>query len=144
MESGVVMREFLVRFLLAAVITLVVFALASPGHAQQADEDPSPNSSRPQQQAEKPIPSSKAADESKTPARSGSPNDPQTQDPLAFTGVVTKEKGEIVLRDPVTKVVYELDVPARAQQYLGKQVKIIGKLAMSSNTIHVNSIEAIR
>ncbi len=34
------MKNFLVRLLLAAALTLVTFALASPAQAQQADEDP--------------------------------------------------------------------------------------------------------
>ena len=48
-----------------------------------------------------------------------------------------------MLKDPVTKVVYKLDDPAKARQYVGKQVKVTGKLEMNSNTIRVESIEVV-
>jgi hypothetical protein len=38
---------------------------------------------------------------------------------------------------------YQLDDQAKAKPYLGKQVKITGKLEMRSNTIHINSIEPV-
>ena len=43
------MKNFLVRILLAAGLTLVGFALASSAQAQQADEDPAPAAPRQQQ-----------------------------------------------------------------------------------------------
>src|ERR1043166_7161096 len=44
------MKEIWKRLMLAVAITLVAFALASLGHAQQADEDPAPGT----RQQEKP------------------------------------------------------------------------------------------
>jgi predicted RNA-binding protein len=54
-----------------------------------------------------------------------------------------KENGQLVLKDPVTKVSYKLDDAAKARDFLGKQVKVTGKLEMDSNTIRVESIEPI-
>lgn len=58
-----------------------------------------------------------------------------------FSGAVVKENGEIVLKDPVTKVVYQLDDVAKAKQFLGKRVKVTGRLQMNSNRILMESIE---
>ena len=54
-----------------------------------------------------------------------------------------KENGELVLKDPVTKVSYKLSEPGKAKQYVGQQVKVIGKLDMNTNTIQVDGIEPL-
>ncbi|MGA9511382.1 MAG: DUF5818 domain-containing protein [Candidatus Sulfotelmatobacter sp.] len=66
-----------------------------------------------------------------------------TQEAKSFSGNIVKENGELVLKDPVTKVIYKLDDPAKAKQYIGKHVKVTGKLEMNSNTIRVESIEVV-
>lgn len=48
-----------------------------------------------------------------------------------------------MLSDTVTKVSYQFDDPSKVKKYVGKRVKVIGKLDMTSNTIHVNSIEPL-
>ena len=130
------MKNFLIRILLAAAITLVAFALTSSARAQQADDDPAPATPHQSQPSAAP----QSPQEHAAPATSG---DAQTQEALAFTGRVAKEQGELVLKDPVTKMNYQLDDQAKAKPYLGKQVKIIGKLEMKSNTIHIESIEPL-
>ena len=65
---------------------------------------------------------------------------PETQDALAFTGRLVKEKGQILLKDPVTKMTYQLDDTLKAKPFLGKQVRVIGKLNLDSNLIYVDSI----
>lgn len=144
------MRAILLRLLLAAAVVLFAFALASPASAQQADEDPSPTSPHPQTPStptpsspSQPSPSQKSGQTPQQGAQPSSPADPQTEDALAFTGMVTQEKNEIILRDPVTKMSYHFDDPSKAKPYLGKQIKVIGKLDMNSNTIHVNSVELL-
>ena len=69
--------------------------------------------------------------------------DTTTHAAQAFSGSIVKEKGELVLQDSVTKVIYKLDEPAKAKPYAGRQVKVTGKLHADSNTIHVESIELI-
>jgi hypothetical protein len=142
-------KEIVKRLMLAAAITLVAFALASLGHAQQADEDPAP-ATRPQQKPQA-GPQSSEKQAASGPAQQNSPanqsnaeaNDDQTQDALAFTGRIMEQNGELVLNDPVTKVSYQLDDPSKAKPYIGKQVRIIGKLGMKKNTIHIDSIEPV-
>ena len=132
------MKNFLVRILLAAAVTLVAFALSSSAHAQQADEDRAPATPR---QAQSPAtPQSPQQKDTATVPRSG---ESQTQEALAFTGRVMKEQGQLVLKDPVTKMSYQLDDQAKAKPFVGKQVKVTGKLEMKSNTIHIDGIEPL-
>jgi hemolysin activation/secretion protein len=130
------MNNFLVRILLAAAVTLVAFVVAAPAPAQQADEDRTATSPR-QQQPKTPPQSQQNA------AQPPSSSDPQTQDALSFTGLVVKDKGQIVLKDPITKMSYQFDDESKAKQYVGKQVRVTGRLDMSSNTIHMDKIEAL-
>ena len=68
-------------------------------------------------------------------------NDMQTQDAKAFSGTIVKEKGKLVLKDTVAKVIYQLDDQDSAKQFEGKQVKVTGKLDLDTNLIHVENIE---
>ena len=70
-------------------------------------------------------------------------NDAQTQDAKSFSGRIVKENGKIVLKDPVTKTSYQIDDVSKVKPYMGKQVKVTGKLDMNSNTIHVDNVEPI-
>lgn len=121
------MKAFLVRLVLAAAVTLTGFAVASP----VADEElvrpqgPEPSQQSQQQPNEPTSPS----------------NEPRTEEALAFAGLVVKENGRILLKDPVTKMNYQLDDQLKARPYIGKQVKVIGRLDLNSNTIHIDSIE---
>jgi hypothetical protein len=131
------MKNFVVRILLAASMTVVAFVLSSSAQAQQADEDRTPAAPR---QAQSPT-APQAPQKQGASAAPGT--DAQTQDALAFSGRVMKEQGQLVLKDPVTKMSYQLDDQAKAKPYLGKQVKITGKLEMKSNTIHIEGIEPL-
>ncbi|MFZ1929724.1 MAG: DUF5818 domain-containing protein [Candidatus Sulfotelmatobacter sp.] len=107
------MKRFLLRFAFAVILTLVVVG----GWSAQG-----------QQQDEGQIPASGEA---------------TTQEAKSFSGNIVRENGKLVLKDPATKVVYKLDDPAKAKQYVGKRVKVTGKLEMNSNTIRVESIEVV-
>lgn len=108
------MKRFLLRLSLAAALTLVVVVGEGPARAQQQNEGQ--------------IPASGEA---------------TTQEAKSFSGKIVRENGKLVLKDPVTKVIYKLDDPAKARQYVGKRVKVTGKLEMDSNTIRVESIEVV-
>jgi Protein of unknown function (DUF5818) len=128
------MKTVLQRFLLATAVTLVACALTSSAKAQQADEDRASATPHPPQSTTTPQP---------TQPRDPAPPSDQTQEALAFTGRVMKEQGQLVLKDPVTKMSYQLDDQAKAKPYVGKQVKVTGKLEMKSNTIHIDGIEPL-
>jgi glucose/arabinose dehydrogenase len=130
-------KDFLIRILLAAGFILAAFALASSAQAQQADEDPTPATPRQQQ----PTAAPKSPQPQDVPASGSADRDAQTQQALAFTGRVREEQGHLVLRDPVTKMSYQFDDPSKAKPYIGKQVKVIGKLELKNNIIHIDSIE---
>ena len=134
------MKNILFRLLVAAALTLAAFALASPAHGQQADEDSTPSNSKPQARDQQ----SPARSTTQSPPASAAPSSgDRTQDELVFTGRVKEERGTLVLKDPVTKLTYQLDDQSRARKFLGKQVKVVGKLEMNSNTIQVSLIELI-
>lgn len=131
------MKNFLIRILLATAFVLAAFALALSAEAQQADEDRTTATPRQQQLTAAP----KSSQPQEIPASPSA--DAQTQQALAFTGLVIQEQGHLVLKDPVTKMSYQFDDPSKAQPYIGKQVKVIGKLELKSNIIHIDSIEPV-
>jgi hypothetical protein len=125
-----VLKDSLVRLFLAEAL-VAGFALVSSAETRQASEDQS--SADAHQQS--------AAQSSQTDAQMPSANsEPQTQDSHSFSGRVVKENDHLVLKDPVTKMSYQFD-ESKAKQYVGKQVKVTGKLDLNSNTIHIESIE---
>lgn len=128
------MKKFLLHFSLATVVTLLAMALGPLMLAQQADQDPAP--ATPNQAA-----ATAAPQQQQNEAQMPSSGDTKTQEAKAFSGRIVKENGDLVLKDPVTKVSYKLSDSSKAKQYVGKQVKVNGKLDMSSNTIQVDSIE---
>jgi hypothetical protein len=124
------MKKMVVRLLLAAAATLVV-ALASNARGQQGDEDSQTASSQQQRQPGQP--------EAQVPS-----NESQTQDAHTFIGRVVQDNGQIVLKDPITKMSYQLDDQPKAKQFIGKQVKVNGRLGLDGNTIHIVTIVALQ
>jgi hypothetical protein len=122
------MKTLLLHLSLAAAVSILTLALAPSVHAQQAGQDPAPTAAQQPQQNEAQMPSS---------------GDPTTQQDKAFTGRIVKENGALVLKDPVSNVTYKLSDPAKAKEYVGKQVKVTGKLGTNNNTIEVGSIEPL-
>jgi Protein of unknown function (DUF5818) len=112
------LRSFLRRILLAALVTLVAVVWGSSAQARQ--------SSAQQRQNEGQIPASGNA---------------TTQEAKSFSGNIVRDNHELVLKDPVTKVIYKLDHSEKAKPYVGKRVKVRGRLDMDSNTILVETIE---
>jgi hypothetical protein len=127
------MKRVLRHFSLA--VTLMVLAVGPTVHAQQADQDSSPNAPAKTNPA---VPQAQQ-NEAQMPAS----GEATTREAKTFTGRVVKEDGQVVLKDPVTKVSYKLDDTAKARQYIGKQVKVTGKLDLNTNTIELNRIEPL-
>lgn len=128
------MKNFL--FHIALVLGILAFAAIAPppAYAQQTQQDQSSTAPRKSDTAGVPP---QHANEAQMPAS----GEITTEAAKTFSGVVVKENGEVVLKDPVTKVVYKLDDTAKAKQFLGKRVKVSGKLQMNSNKILMESIE---
>jgi uncharacterized protein YdeI (BOF family) len=129
------MKKFSLRFLIAAAAFCLALAVVPSTVAQQADQDPAPATPH---QAEA-TSQQHQPNEAQMPAS----GDTTTQEAKTFSGNIVKENRELVLKDPVTKVSYKLDDSSKAKQYVGKQVKVSGKLDMNTNTIKVDSIEPL-
>lgn len=123
------MKEILIRLLVAAFLTFAALALSAPARGQQAT--PKTNSA-----------GQSVVFQNATPAASA--GDDQTQDALVFTGQIEPEKGTLVLIDPVARITYQLDDQTRARRFVGKQVRVTGRLEMKSNTIRVDIINPLR
>ncbi len=156
------MRNFLFRLSLAAALTLGVVVVNSVANAQEPNTQEPAATTPPQQQSPAAAPedqqtptttqepTARPQQDPHEPAANSQQNEPQmpaagadaqTQDAKSFSGRITKENGKIVLKDPVTKTSYQIDDVSKAKPFMGKQVKVTGKLDISSNTIHVDSIE---
>lgn len=72
-----------------------------------------------------------------TPAQTSNNADVRT-----FSGKISKSNGEYVLEDPASKTPFALDDQKAAKKYDGKSVVVTGSLDTSTNTIHVQKIEA--
>jgi hypothetical protein len=128
-------KSFLLHFSLALAVILLTVAFVPSTHAQQADQDPAPATPH---QAD-PAAQQQQRNEAQMPAS----GDVTTQEAKTFSGRIVKENGEVVLKDPVTKVSYKLSNQSKAKSYVGKQVKVTGKLDLNSNTIQVDGIEPL-
>jgi hypothetical protein len=132
-----IMQRFLKRFLLTAAIVLVV-SLADPlAHTQAMEQDSSASSQT--DSAATPVIAPNNSNEAQMPAS----GEVTTQEVKSFGGIVIKEHNVVALQDPVTKVSYRLNDPAKANPYVGKRVKITGKLDTNSNTILITGIEMV-
>jgi hypothetical protein len=110
------MKNFLLRLASAAVICTL--SLVAQGSSQQTPRDTQQPSAAQQQ------------------------DDAQAQEAKAFSGTIVKQKGQFVLQDTETKLSYQLDDQQQAKRFEGKQVKVMGKLDMNANMIHVENIES--
>jgi hypothetical protein len=65
------------------------------------------------------------------------------QDTKAFTGMIVKDGGKLVLKDMSSNTAYKVDDEKKVKDYVGKMVKITGTLDQSRNVIQVESIEIV-
>lgn len=161
------MKSFVIRLSLAAALTLSLLALAQPSHAQEPSSQAPAATTPPDQQSpsaqDQQTPAAAPPDTTQSSPSQSSPTaqSPETQSPQndqqmpaagddaqtpsaqAFTGRIMKEDGKVVLKDPVTKNSYQIDDAAKVKPFMGKQVKVTGKLDMNSNTIHIETIAPI-
>lgn len=63
-------------------------------------------------------------------------------DTRTFSGKIAKNNGKYVLEDLASKTPFALDDQKAAKKYDGKSVIVTGSLDTSTNTIHVQKIEA--
>ena len=146
------MKQFFLRLSVATAIALCVTAMGVSAQ-QPSSQDPAATAPPQQQSASASSspqePTARPQQEPNEPAANPSQNEPQmpaagtdaqTQDAKAFTGRIVKENGKVILKDPVTKTSYQIDDVSKVRPYMGKEVKVTGRLDMNSNTIHIESI----
>jgi uncharacterized protein DUF5818 len=131
------MKRLLLHLLLATAVTFLALALEPSMQGQAGDQDPAVTTPR-----QHPDPSA-GQQPQQNDAQMPSSGDTTTQEAKTFTGRIVKENGAVILKDPIAKMSYKLDNPAKAKQYMGKEVKVTGKLDMNSNTIQIASIELL-
>src|SRR5260370_40431783 len=126
------MKKALLHLSLSLAATaLLTLALEPSMHAQQADQDPAPATPH---RADPAIPPQSQQSDAQMPAS----GDATTREAKTFSGRIVKENGELVLKDPVTKINYKLSEPGQAKQYVGTHREVICKLDMNSHTIQVD------
>lgn len=116
------MKSFLLRLALAFSVMAATLALTVTSNAQEGKSSQQP-----------PIAAQQQAPQQ---------DEMQTQEAKPFNGTIMKEKGKLVLKDTAANISYQLDDQEKAKQFVGKQVKVTGKLDMNTNLIHVETIEA--
>lgn len=67
---------------------------------------------------------------------------PNQAEVKTFSGKISKNNGMYVLEDSTANTAFALDDQKTAKKYEGKAVLVTGTLDSSSNTIHVQKIEA--
>ena len=75
-------------------------------------------------------------------AQQTSPEAANQTDARTFSGKIARSNGKYVLEEPASKTPFALDDQKTAKKYDGKSVIVTGSLDTSTNTIHVQKIEA--
>ena len=103
----------------------ITVGLCLAGLSVLAQSSPSPNHDATAQQEPAPPPDApNTASETKT-----------------FTGKIMQTGDKLVLSNPASKTIYQLDDQQKAQEFVNKNVKIIGVLDASTGVIRVSAIE---
>jgi uncharacterized iron-regulated membrane protein len=137
---------------LVGLLTLLICVAGIPLYGQQAQQPATQEPTAQEPAAQQPATQEPTAQEpaAQQPATqeptaqspdSMSQESNQSQPTQMFMGKIAKSKGDLVLKgDAGTS--YKLDNPDQAKQWVGKKVKVTGKLDTATNTIHVANIEA--
>jgi hypothetical protein len=97
-------------------------------------QPPDPTAQSPATSAPATIPSSDPKQEQ------GSTPSAAAQKARPFMGTIIRQKDSYVLR--AGDLEYRVDDPVKARRFAGKNVKIMGTFDKTSNTIHMQTIEA--
>ena len=133
------------HFKLLTVVCLGAFLLPAAyaqGGAQSQPADPTAQS--PTAPAQTTPPTFPEPAPSASPDQKASPSsDPASTTPdgtRMFAGSIARQKSGFVLK--AGNNTYKLDNQSKAKEYKGKNVQVTGSLDKSTNTIHVEKIEA--
>lgn len=132
-------RSILFFTLLALISASLLFGQSQSQQPNPVDPTAqAPASPGPPPQSTPPtFPSDQASPETHGSRSSASAS--QTEGARTFIGTIVRSKDGFSLR--AGDVEYKLDNKSKAEQYVGKDVKVLGNLDRQSNTIHVETIE---
>jgi hypothetical protein len=116
---------------LAVCVGMVTMAFSQTGG--RPTQPPDPTAQSPATAAPATIPPS-------DPQRESAPSAAAQQKARPFMGTIIRQKDSYVLR--AGDLEYRVDDPVKARRFAGKNVKIMGTFDKTSNTIHMQTIEA--
>ena len=76
------------------------------------------------------------------PSQASPTSSDSTSQGQAFTGTIVKGSDGFMLQDDTNKTSYKLDDAKMAKKFNGKNVRVMGTLDSTSNTIHVTNVQA--
>jgi anti-sigma28 factor (negative regulator of flagellin synthesis) len=114
----------MIKNVLQGSVLVVILTLASSLYAQERQQtQPSPDTPQAGQSTSQPSSQAQSAKE--------------------YTGTIVDEGNSLRLKDSAKNANYKLDDEKMAKTYIGKQVRVLGMLDKSTNTIQVKSIYAV-
>ncbi len=116
---------------LAVCVGTVTMSFSQTGG--RPTQPPDPTAQSPATAAPATIPSS-------DPKQESAPSAAAQQKARPFMGTIIRQKDSYVLR--AGDLEYRVDDPVKARRFAGKNVKIMGTFDKTSNTIHMQTIEA--
>ncbi len=127
-----------------ALFTLILMFLTAPAaFSQTAPTQPQDPTAQEPTSASPAPPATNSAPKAQSPGTATSTGlVPYSRSAKArqFTGTILKESDGYVLK--AGSLAYRLDDQDKAQEFSGRNVKVLGSLDKQSNTIHLESIEA--
>jgi hypothetical protein len=105
-------------FLLVPSVLGMIFSLSAQ-QAPPATQNPDTTTAQPQSEVD-----------TATPRRSAQ----------SFEGKITRLGEKLVLRENASRTAYQLDDQEKARKYEGKDVKVMGTVEASNNTLHIVDI----
>ena len=117
----------MIKNLIHGSVLVVILALASVGslYAQEPQQtQPSPDTPQAGQSSRQPT--------------------GQVQRAKEYTGTIVDEGNSVRLKDSAGNANYKLNDEKMAKAYVGKQVRVTGKLDTSTNIIQVQSISGVQ
>jgi hypothetical protein len=140
-------RIFMTKNYIRASLLALTFGVATLGSAwaesSQSPQDTSPSAQQPSQTQPSQSQPSEAQPGQSQPSSTPGAQPSSTPGSKEFMGTIVKDNGAFVLKDSSGSVSYKVDDESKVKDYEGKQVKVMGTLDSSSNTIHVDSIQVI-
>ena len=132
------------RFLNPLKLALPVLALGLLGvplHAQSQRQQPRSGAGADEQQQQQSQPGAGQQAEPGAGQQQAEPGaGQQQQQDMSVTGKIMKSGNDLVLKDSSTGNSYKIENADQVKQYVGKDVRVVGSVDTSANTIRISRI----